>query len=265
VPSEWWTNPPPASQANARNDEFDSDTLNPAWVWYDDPVVGTQLNQISAVNNVDLSNLTLPAVPTPRYKLNNNRRASWLEVQVPRSTINSDAVFAGGSYWLLKPLTPNADDTYYTRVQTPNFWNTGGFAAAPIAHFLVLMAATAGVPDKNNAIIIGNQGIGNATGGSFSLMYTYIAGSEVVRPIGSFNMSVGSLPAFGIQRRASSNWNGFFFDALSGQTRPVGEFAQAFTPAFIGWWFRVQLNASYPPIFAMDLLRCPAALNILPI
>lgn len=262
--SEWWSYPPPPLYVDVRNEEFRSDTLDPQWDWWTDPTIGTGLTLSSADNNVTLTPESLPAA-IPRYKINNQRRPSWIEIQIPRSGITSNTVFAQGSWWLLKPLTPNADDGYITRFQVPNVWNTGGGPSSGVSHFLALMADTGGVPDKNNAIIIGSQGIGNSSGSSFANMYTVIAGVINVRPLGSFDQSVGFISGVGIRRRASSNWLGVYQAPDSSQTRIVQEFAQAFTPAYIGWWMRLDGGVSHNPINGIDLLRCPADKDALPI
>jgi hypothetical protein len=263
VPSEWWSNPPPAAQQNARDEEFTSDVLSSSFAWWTDPTIGSGLTPATA-DDSPLLVTSLPAV-RPRYQCN-KRRPSWLQVQVPKSSLNAGGIFDAGSWWCLKPLTPNADDSYYSRVQNPNVWVTGGSGSSGVCQGLVLMAATGGVPDKNNALVICSQGnIGSSTGSSFANFYTVLAGVTALRPLGSFDQSIGAFGGFGIGRRASSNWRGIFMPADSTQTRVVEEFAQAFTPAFIGWWWRVQNAVTFNPIVGADLLRCPASANTLPL
>jgi hypothetical protein len=264
VDSEWWQYPAALNQQNARNEDFLSDVLDPAWAWWKDPTAGSALTATTADNNVTLTMSSSPATK-PRYKVNDQRKPSWMQLQVPKAVGSSDVIFAAGSWWLLKPLTPTANDCYYTRTQIPMPWVTSGSANAGLSQMLVLMAATGGAPDKNNAIIIGDQGLGSNTGGTSSLMYSVVAGAASIRPLAAFDMSVGGFSSFGIRRRASTNWSGWYGAADSGAFRTVEEFSLAFTPAFVGWWIRVQPVAVHNPIFSFDLLRCPADADALPL
>jgi hypothetical protein len=260
VSSEWWTYPPSAAQVNSRNEEFLSDVLDPAWAWWTNPagviIPGT------ADNNVTLTMDSSPATK-PRYKVNDQRRPSWMQVQVPRAN-NDNTRFYAGTHWLLKPLTPNADDCYYTRTTAPLVWNSGGTHSAGIQFWMCLMGSAAGVPDLASYIAIGMQGYGLTTGGAYSLMATD-AGFFPAGAIDQFILA--GIPAFGIRRRASSNWSGVFFDNQSASYRFSAEIVKAFTPAFIGWAFRTQLApvTSHNPIFEMDLLRCAAGADVLPL
>jgi hypothetical protein len=267
VDSEWWSYPPPPAPApaapNARDLEFREDTLPSSLAWWTDPTIGSGLTPATADDSPLLTS-SLPGV-RPRYQCN-KRRKSWLQVQVPKSSVNAGGVFDSGGWWLLQPLAPNADDSYYTRVQNPNVWVTGGSGSSGVWQAMVLMAATGGVPDKNNALVIGSQGnIGSSTGSSYANFYTILAGVPALRPLGSFDMSIGAFAGFGLVRRASSNWRGIFMAPDSTQTRVVDEFAQAFTPAFIGWFWRVQNAVTFNPILGADLLRLPANANALPL
>lgn len=264
--SEWWWYP---ASPDARNVEFEEDSLPAGFQWWDDVGGAGPLIAHAAVNNVPLTVSSSPAT-FARYKVNNQRRRSWLQVQVPQIG-GGGLPYTAASVYLLRPITLGADDCFWTRFSTVINWlSSGSGVQGPNCNYVV-MGSAAGIPDRSTGITIGLASQASQGGNVNGLLQVYNAGAQTTIPIGAFSFSQGGSPGFGLRRRSSTNWTGFFFGAEF--YREVNEFTQAsiggafatFAPTHIGWKFRADLGQGFNPIFSVDFDRYTADANALPL
>ncbi len=85
----------------------------------------------------------------------------------------------------------------------------------------------------------------------------------MAHPVGTPVATIGAFSYYGIRRRGSSNWSGYFWNDGS-QTKEIVEFSQAFTPAYIGWMFYSPAAKAVNYFFSTDFLRLSTNLDELP-
>lgn len=272
--SEWWSLP---ESPDPRDEEFAGGPGLPAgYAWWADSGVAAALVAQASVNNVTLAASNAPPASVT-YKIGaaatGGRRRSWMQCQVPTGGSGDDPRGTNG-YYLLKPYSPAANGCAWTRSHLPLNWLSGGSGVAGPMMYFVIMGQTAGVPDRNNMIMVGGQGQ-SGTGGNMNTNFYAVSGTSAITvPFGAFNFSQGGgIAGYGIRRRTSTLWTGYFMGSASDFYREVAEFNQVlvggsfatFTPFYSGWKFVNKNAQGYNPIFGVDLHRFSDDANTLPL
>lgn len=198
------------------DDEFDSDTLNPAWQFYDDvaSVVRTPTLGINLFSSLAAS--TTP----PRYSVNasgSNARKSWLYVQ-PSDEANL--------YYVTKPATVAVGQWVFTRIRGPGWAFNSNTLGGGVAG-LVICGTTSGHPDSTKMVTV------RLTRSSQNLLYQGTsfdagAGGTATTVLSSSNSNGPGYEYFGIYRRTSTSymmfmWNeGGNFGLLPSNSGPTG-------------------------------------------
>jgi hypothetical protein len=230
----------PPAVAGGIDDEFDSTTLNAAWLFRDLTTGPTNRtpNVISpATPLITLSGATTP----PNVSVHTGGRRSHLLVQVTNT--------GPATYYIYKPFTWAAGQVYYARLgymqkivgQTPG--NIG----------LAMYASNGGVPDVNNRITL------SYNGGSNGLRSTSVAAGASTTTGFIQTDGVGFPDYLAIWNKASSLgasalwWMESFDD--SGDriiASTAGGWANTFTPAFIGL---IVTPGGPPDLASFDFIR----------
>ena len=264
--SEWWWYP---AAPDARDVEFENVALPAGFAWWEDNGGAGPLVAHAAVNNVALTMDSSPATFV-RYKVHTDRRRSWMECQVPQQG-GGGVPYNGKGYYLLRPITLETDVCFWSRMQFPVNWLSGGTGVAgPVGSYIVLGSA-AGIPNRDTALMIGFEGQTNTGGNVNGNLFVISGAASAIVPIGSFEFSQGSIPGVGFRRRSSTNWAGIFMSIDFNRT--VAEFTQAaiggtfatFAPTHVGWKFRSNIGQGYNPIFGIDFDRWSTDVNKLPL
>lgn len=238
---------PPTTPA-ALDDEFDSDTINPAWKFRN--ITTGPANQTpvfgALTENVDITG----AASVPHVAINSQGRSSRLLMQ---TTVTGPA-----AYWVYKPMTWAAGKYYWCRMGAIARQNGRTFAGTSPNFYL--WADAAGVPDVNNRAFIAYDFL-NGT-----VRWTIVVGgvpTSVVNVL--INEGQGVRPYFLIANPAnvvgaSANWYGEIFDDDGVRMIPssIGNASFPWTPAYAGWgWIQTPNNAlnAAPQALDVDFIR----------
>lgn len=226
----------------ALDDEFDSTTLNAAWVFRDLTTGPTNRTPVVGAFNEN-TNMT-GATTVPNVSLHTQGRRSWMNVQ----TTNTGTA----GYAIYKPFTWAAGQVYYTRCARMSLKT--GTTATTGTYALSMWANSGGLPDQNNRAFV-MWDLLNLT----CRWGTVVAGSSTNV---AFNMSNGmGMPEYAaISNPAgvlggSANWFGEFFEDGGRRMLPAapGAAAFTFTPAYIGWQYSNDL--ANPSTMSADFIR----------
>lgn len=228
----------PAS-AGALDDEFESTTINPAWVFRDTTTGPTNRtpNFGPLTENTDI----VGATTVPNVALHTQGRASWMLVQ---PTTTGPAV-----YQIYKPFTWVSGQFYWARLVA-----THGRGATVNSGGLFLWASSGGVPDNNNRGMIFYDWV-NGT-----VRWGIVVGGVTTNVTNAINEGRGLNPYFGIANPAgvlggSASWYGEIFTEDGYRQIPagIGAASFSFTPAFIG--FTAVSSPGKPNVTAIDFVR----------
>jgi hypothetical protein len=239
---------PPATAGTA-DEEFDSTTLNPAFIFRDTTTGPTNRTPTTTtiVAHTALASSTTP----PVYNLHTNGRRSFLLIQTPAASTPTYAV--------VKPFTFTPGNFYYSSFGCL----VSGPATAGANIRLALLADLAGNPDLNNYVFMNLRdvsGVANINCG------TVIGGSLTNNNVLALNAGQ-PYPDVVIQNWgsiASPKWDlGVMSDSgvyqLIGNNLTPGSMG---TPAWIGWIMQ-NSGATVPNVFAIDYLRESTTLPLL--
>jgi hypothetical protein len=227
--------------AGTLDDEFDSTTLNAAWITRDTTTGPT--NRTPTVGAFNENTVVTGATAVPKISLHTQGRRSWLTM------ITSDT--AAARYLLYKPFTWTAGQVYWTRFQRVErmVGYTGNAATA-----FAMWANSGGFPDLNNRLYLLYDR------NAFTVRWGFVLGG-VATDVG-FNIAEGyGLPSYMMIANpagvlgASSTWYGEMFDDNGLRIIPnrPGNGVMSFTPAFIGWSYSQDYLA--PATFQTDFIR----------
>lgn len=211
----------------ALDDEFNSTTLDPSWIFRDTttgptirtPTVGA-INELVAFSG---------ATAVPRVQLHTQGRRSWMQVQL---TSTGSAL-----YQVYKPFTWAAGQFYWCRLGALDFPRINAIPTFNI------WASLAGVPDNNNRcqIYLDRGAAGNA---AVITTFTSNAGFNSTSTVATTTWGIpeywGIANPAGVNG-ASSTWYAEAFWEDGKRIMPWLPGAAplcAFVPAFIGWQMR---------------------------
>lgn len=233
---------PPAS-AGLCDDEFDSTTLNPAYIFRDTTTGPTNRTPTTATIAMHTA-LALSTTP-PVYNVHTNGRRSFLLIQTPAAS--------APTYVIAKPFTFTAGNFYYSSF---GCLVTGQPSVAVGANIrLAIMADSGGNPDLTNYVFVNlrdvsgvaNINCGTVVGGSLTNNNVLALSAGQPYP----NVMIQNWGSVG-----SPKWDlGVFSDdgayQLLGNNLTPGSMG---TPAWIGWVVQ-NGGATVPNVFAIDYLR----------
>lgn len=231
---------PPATP-DAFDDEFDSTTLNSAWLFRDMTALVNRTPNVGAFDeNVTLTGLTTP----PNVSLHTQGRRSWMNIQ---TTFTGPVI-----YLVYKPFTFAPGKVWWCRAA--RMMRKVGVVATTGTYNLTLWASSGGVPDNNNrAILFWDLLNGNGR-------WTILVGGVSSQVAFNIPEGLGTYPYAAILNPAGilgagASWYGEFFDDDGRRLLPTqpGNASFPWTPAYIGW--QIQQDFSNPSTFAVDFIR----------
>lgn len=224
----------PPGVAGGIDDEFDSTTLDPAWL-FRDLTTGPTNRTPAAVSPIAPWTALTGATTPPNYAVHTNGRKSHLLVQ----TTNT----ANAAYMVYKPFSYTAGHFYYCRLG--DIQRIVGQNALSLG--MGIWADSGGVPDQSSRLMIywNNGGLRNTNGGTTTgwLSTDALGYTEY---LGLYN-SAGVLGSTARWWAEGFSDNGHRFVANTNGGDP-----NSFTPAYIGFFMS---SAGVPDIAAIDFIR----------
>jgi len=229
--------------AGGLDDEFDSTTIDPSWVFRDVTTGPTNRtpNFGALSENTDLTGATTP----PSVALHTQGRRSFMLVQ---TTVTGPA-----AYWVYKPFTWAAGQYYYTRASSL-LRKQGTTPGTGATVWFTMWASSGGLPDPSNLVSIAIDPFNGTY--RWALVVSGTPSNSTV----SYNEGMGIPEYMGIGNPAgvlgsSANWYGEFFGDDGRRIQPVASGFSSFswTPAFIG--YRLSNSLGKPWVAAIDFVR----------
>lgn len=225
----------PPSVAGGIDDEFDSSTLNAAWI-FRDLTTGPTNRTPTAVSPIDPNTPITGATAVPQYAVGALGRRSHLLIKTTTT--------GGAQYMVYKPFTWTAGHYYYMRCGGIERLVGGGGGIVGIG----IWAATGGVPDQSSRLLLyfNNGGLRNTNGASttgYLVTDTQVGYPEYLTLYNASNALGGTASWFG--EAFSDNGTRIVCNSNGGNPN-------SFTPAYIGFFIA---NVSIPEVTQIDFIR----------